>query len=128
METIGESDFEMQRIVGYANIEPDGSLRIEVPADTPLGLQVLDGQGRAFQAHTNWLQVRPGETRTCNGCHSPRRGSAINSTPIAGAHVNTLLVAESGESMAETRTRHAGSPGLQLVVGPKKTCDSGGYS
>jgi mono/diheme cytochrome c family protein len=105
METIGASDFEMQRIVGHADIEPDGSLRIEVPADTPLGLQVLDAQGRAFQVHTNWLQVRPGETRTCNGCHSPRRGSALNATPIAGNHPNTLLAAVSGESMAETRTR-----------------------
>ncbi len=105
METIGASDFEMQRIVGYADVEPDGSLRIEVPADTPLGVQVLDAQGRAFQVHTNWLQVRPGETRTCNGCHSPRRGSAINATPIAGDHPNTLLAAQSGESMAETRTR-----------------------
>jgi len=105
METIGASDFEMQRIVGHADVEPDGSLRIEVPANTPLGLQILDAQGRAFQAHTNWLQVRPGETRTCNGCHSPRRGSALNATPIAGNHPNTLLVAVSGESMAETRTR-----------------------
>jgi mono/diheme cytochrome c family protein len=105
METIGASDFEMQRIVGHADVEPDGSLRIEVPADTPLGLQILDAQGRAFQTHTNWLQVRPGETRTCNGCHSPRRGSALNATPIAGNHPNTLLVAQSGESMAETRTR-----------------------
>ncbi|MDH3452296.1 MAG: hypothetical protein OEN20_07730, partial [Gammaproteobacteria bacterium] len=105
METIGASDFEMQRVIGYADVEPDGSLRFQVPSDTPLGVQVLDAQGRAFQVHTNWLQVRPGETRTCNGCHSPRRGSAINTAPIAGNHPNTLLVAESGESMAETRTR-----------------------
>jgi hypothetical protein len=104
-EAIGETDLEMQQIIGYSVIEPDGSFRIKVPADTPIGVAVVDAEGRAFQTHTNWIQARPGETRTCNGCHSPRRGSAINSAPIAGNHPNTLLTAESGESMAETRTR-----------------------
>ncbi|GAA3937626.1 hypothetical protein GCM10022277_37460 [Litoribacillus peritrichatus] len=106
-ESIGESMFEMQEIVGYAPLEPDGSFKLEVPADTPLGITVLDEKGRSIQVHTNWIHVRPGETRTCNGCHSPRRGSALNGAGIAGNHINTLLAteAESGESMAETATR-----------------------
>ena len=104
-QAIGETDLEMQQVVGYAEIEPDGSFRIKVPADRPLGVSVLDEHGRAIQVHTNWMQVRPGETRTCNGCHSPRRGSALNSAPIAGFHPNTNLLGELGESMAETRTR-----------------------
>jgi mono/diheme cytochrome c family protein len=104
-EAIGETDLEMQQILGYAEIEPDGSFRIKVPADTPLGVVAVDAHGRAIQVHTNWLQVRPGETRTCNGCHSPRRGSALNSAPIAGFHPNATMTGELGESMAETRTR-----------------------
>lgn len=106
-ESIGESMFEMQEIVGYAPLEPDGSFKLEVPADTPLGISVVDENGRAIQVHTNWVHVRPGETRTCNGCHSPRRGSALNGAGIAGNHPNTLLAndVESGESMAETATR-----------------------
>src|SRR5690606_5669767 len=104
-EAIGETDLEMQQIVGYAEIEPDGSFRIKVPADTPLGVVAVDSEGRAIQVHTNWLQVRPGEPRTCNGCHSPRRGSALNSAPIAGFHPNATMPGELGESMAETRTR-----------------------
>ncbi len=104
-EAIGETDLEMQQILGYAEIEPDGSFRIKVPADTPLGVVAVDANGRAIQVHTNWLQVRPGETRTCNGCHSPRRGSALNSAPIAGFHPNATMSGELGESMAETRTR-----------------------
>ncbi|GMR20823.1 MAG: hypothetical protein BMS9Abin36_1420 [Gammaproteobacteria bacterium] len=77
-ETIGETDFEMQQIVGYQEIAPDGSLSIEIPADTPVGISVIDEKGRQLQTHTSWIQARPGETRTCNGCHSPRRGAAIN--------------------------------------------------
>ena len=105
---IGETEFEMQQILGYAEIEPDGSFKIEVPADIPIAITALDKHGRGFTPHTSWLQVRPGETRTCNGCHSPRRGNAVNAAPIAGNHPNTLASmgpAQSGESMAETRTR-----------------------
>jgi len=107
---IGETEFEQQQILGYAPIEPDGSFKLHVPADTPLSLFVVDAKGRAFQSHTNWIQARPGERRTCDGCHSPRRGGAINS----GAVVNTLPAAllpalanahQSGETMASTRTR-----------------------
>lgn len=100
-ELIGESDFEMQQILGYAPIEPDGSLRIQVPANAAIGVSVVDAKGRALQTHTNWIQVRPGETRTCNGCHSPRRGSAINDPNVVGTHPD----GQSGETMAETRTR-----------------------
>ncbi|MBS1236116.1 MAG: hypothetical protein H6R46_911, partial [Proteobacteria bacterium] len=83
-ELIGETDFEMQQIVGYTEVEPDGSFKIEVPADVPVAITVIDKDGRGFTPHTNWIQVRPGETRTCNGCHSPRRGNSINAAPIAG--------------------------------------------
>lgn len=104
-EAIGETEFEMQQILGYTEVEPDGSFKIEVPADIPIAITAIDKDGRGFTPHTNWIQVRPGETRTCNGCHSPRRGNSINAAPIAGNHPNTLLAAASGESMAETRTR-----------------------
>lgn len=109
-EAIGETDFEQQQILGYAPIEPDGSFKLLVPADIPLALAVLDAQGRAFQTHANWIQVRPGERRTCDGCHSPRRGGALNS----GAMVDTMPAAlrpalagahQPGETMASTRTR-----------------------
>ncbi len=102
-DDMGETDFEMQQIVGYAEVEPDGSFKIEAPADTPLTITTVDSEGRAFQHHTNWIQARPGETRTCNGCHSPRRGGAINISPIAGNHPNTLMPGSGDETMAETR-------------------------
>ncbi|HUK55297.1 MAG TPA: hypothetical protein VLY20_01410 [Nitrospiria bacterium] len=74
-EDIGLSEFERQRILGYAPVECDGSFRVTVPADTSLTLNVVDSQSRSFKVKENWLAVRPGENRTCNGCHSPRRGT-----------------------------------------------------
>lgn len=107
---IGETDFEMQQILGYAPIEPDGSFKLKIPADTPIALAVVDEQGRAYQTHTNWIQVRPGERRTCDGCHSPRRGGALNSGTVVNTQSTGLLSAMSsahlsGETMASTRTR-----------------------
>lgn len=74
MEDIGATNFERQKILGYAPVEADGSFRMTVPADTALTLNVVDSKRRSFKVKENWLQVRPGENKTCNGCHSPRTG------------------------------------------------------
>jgi len=107
---IGNTNFEQQQILGYAPIQPDGSFKIQIPADTPIGFQVLDSQGRGFAAHTNWVQARPGERRTCDGCHSPRRGASINSGNVVDTVPSTWLASmasahQSGETMASTLTR-----------------------
>ena len=44
-EAIGETDFEQQQILGYAPVEPDGSFKLQVPADTPLALSDRRRQG-----------------------------------------------------------------------------------
>ncbi len=109
-EAIGETEFEQQKILGYAPVEPDGSFKLHVPADTPLALAIVDAKGRAIQTHLNWIQVRPGERRTCDGCHSPRRGASLNSGPLvdpANRPASWLpsMVPSQGETMASTRTR-----------------------
>ncbi|MFT3663440.1 hypothetical protein [Piscinibacter sp.] len=109
-EALGETDFEPQQILGYAPIEPDGSFKLHVPADTPIALTVIDNKGRGIQTHLNWIQVRPGERRTCLGCHSPRRGASINSGTVVDtlpAALNPALASQhqSGETLASLRTR-----------------------
>ncbi|MGD2167235.1 MAG: hypothetical protein PVF63_03950 [Gammaproteobacteria bacterium] len=109
----------MREIVGYAPVEPDGSVRVKVPANVPLAISVLDSNGRRISArHQAWLQLRPGEELRCNGCHDPQSGlshgrvDAFDSI-YAGAQnatqpfPNTVssLFAEFGETMAEVRTR-----------------------
>jgi hypothetical protein len=63
----------MREMIGYAPIEPDGSVRVKVPANIPFQISVLDANGRrldgVFPRHRAWLQIRTGETVTCNGCH-----------------------------------------------------------
>lgn len=109
----------MREIIGYAPIEPDGSVKVKVPADVPLAISVLDKEGRRISArHQYWIQVRGGETVTCNGCHNHNSGlthahaggpPAINTgAPTTGLpfpDTDSSLFADMGETMAETRTR-----------------------
>lgn len=63
----------MREILGYAPVQPDGSVKVKVPADVPLMLTIVDQYGRRIDGsvdHMNWMQVRPGEVRECSGCHS----------------------------------------------------------
>ena len=60
----------MREIIGYAPIEPDGSVKIKIPANVPLSLSILDKDGRRISnRHQYWFQVKPGETLECTGCH-----------------------------------------------------------
>ncbi len=113
----------MRDILAYAPIEPDGSVRIKVPANVPLAISILDGNGRRIgPRHNNWLQVRPGEVRQCNGCHNPQNPdpssvshgrSNLFAAAYAGAtttgvpfpNTNPTFFTDIGETMAQTRAR-----------------------
>jgi Hydrazine synthase alpha subunit middle domain len=78
----------MRQILGYIPIEPDGSVRAKVPANVAFQISVTDANGRrlnTFSRHNAWLQLRPGEEVTCNGCHTPTAQVAGNgTTPPSG--------------------------------------------
>jgi HEAT repeat protein len=61
--------------LGTAPVAPDGSFYVEVPADRALSLQAVDGQGRSVVNELSWIYVRPGEQRSCVGCHSQREAA-----------------------------------------------------
>lgn len=42
---------------------------LEVPADRLLHLQVLDSERRVIGNQLTWIYSRPGETKSCVGCH-----------------------------------------------------------
>ena len=61
--------------LGTVPLAPDGSFNVEVPADMPLALQAVDAEGRSELNEMSWLYVRPGERRSCIGCHQPREAA-----------------------------------------------------
>jgi hypothetical protein len=109
----------MREILGYAPIEPDGSVRIRLPANVAVSLSALDANGRRIGArHSTWLQFTPGEVRDCQGCHAGASGlshgrnelfAAVNpGAPTTGEpfpNTDPALYADFGETMAETRSR-----------------------
>ena len=120
----------MREIIGYAPVEPDGSVKVKLPANIPLAINVLDKNGRRIGArHQNWFQVVPGETLECNGCHAVQNGvtplphqrkdaeaPSINSSIASTTVPNTInpdsaeiYIGDIGETLAEVRFRHAAS-------------------
>jgi hypothetical protein len=113
----------MREIIGYAPIEPDGSVRVKVPANVALAVSVLDQNGRRVTArHQNWLQVIPGQELKCNGCHAAAVPPAITqshgrsdafkaayagapTTGVAFRNSLSTFSPDAGDTMAETRTR-----------------------
>jgi len=67
------NDFERRALIGMAPVQPDGSFRIKVPANTPLSFATLDSTGRGFVVKRTHLYLRPGEKfENCVGCHEDR--------------------------------------------------------
>jgi HEAT repeat protein len=71
--------------LGTVPLAPDGSFFIEVPADTPLALQAVDAEGRSELNEMSWMYVRPGERRSCLGCHHPREAAPALEARVADA-------------------------------------------
>jgi hypothetical protein len=67
------NEFEKRALLGFAPVNPDGSFRIRVPADTPVSWAVLDDRRRGMVVKRSWMYVRPGEeVVNCQGCHQDR--------------------------------------------------------
>ena len=67
----------LKEIMGYVEVQPDGSAFFEVPAEVAFTIDVLNAKGERlvsdeleFERHENWLQVQRGEVLTCTGCHT----------------------------------------------------------
>jgi len=110
----------MREIVGYAMIEPDGSVMTKVPANVALAITIVDEDGkRVGERHQNWLHVRPGQELQCNGCHVANSGLSHGrydafESAYAGAPSGALQfpgtkpmwnIGQPGETMAEVRAR-----------------------
>jgi len=70
----------MRQLLGYVPIEPDGSVRVMVPANVAFQITVLDANARAlpdFPRHRSWLTVQPGEVLSCNGCHTSQGSQVV---------------------------------------------------
>ncbi|MGA2622007.1 MAG: hypothetical protein ABSF26_30775 [Thermoguttaceae bacterium] len=57
-----------RRVLGEVDIEEDGSFNVQIPADVPLQLQIVDARGMALRTCA-WIWAKNHESRGCIGCH-----------------------------------------------------------
>lgn len=72
--------------LGLVRVEADGSARFTAPAGKVLYFQALDGQYNELQRMRSVVQLQPGETRSCIGCHEGREEAAPLRRSLALAH------------------------------------------
>lgn len=73
--TSGTSIYTVKRILGTVPVAADGSARIELPANRNVYFEALDAEGREVQRMRSVVCLKPGERRTCIGCHEPRNSA-----------------------------------------------------
>lgn len=73
-----DGPWEPKQVLGTVPVEPDGSAFFRVPADVPISIQPLDEDGAALQLMRSWLNAKPGEFVSCNGCHESQSLAAVN--------------------------------------------------
>jgi hypothetical protein len=67
--TSGSGIYTVKRIVGTVPIDADGSAHFMVPANRNLYFEVLDQNQLEIQRMRSVVCFKPGENRTCVGCH-----------------------------------------------------------
>lgn len=70
------------KLLGSAPVERDGSFFIQVPADWPLEIELLDAAGKTLQRESGFFWMRRGEQRGCVGCHAGPETSPENAVPM----------------------------------------------
>lgn len=65
--------FTTKRVLGIVTVHEDGSASFQVPAGRNLYFQALDENYMELQRMRTFVNLMPGEQRSCVGCHEPRK-------------------------------------------------------
>lgn len=78
---------------GSANIHPDGSAAMIVPAKRALTWQLTDANDKGIVRERLWISTKAGEIRTCTSCHgeSTLNQAGLSSPTNAPQALTTLL-------------------------------------
>jgi HEAT repeat protein len=83
--------------LGTVPLAADGSFAVEVPADTAIAFQAVDGEGRSELNEMSWIFVRPGEKRGCVGCHQTRQTTPLRSEQLLALSVRPMRLLGQGQ-------------------------------
>jgi Hydrazine synthase alpha subunit middle domain len=69
------------KVLGQTTVASGGSFYVEVPADRPIRMELLDAAGTRLRAEEHWFWMRPSEQRICVGCHAGPERAPENQVP-----------------------------------------------
>jgi len=79
---------------GIVPVEPDGSARFTAPAGKVLYFSALDENYNELQRMRSVVQLQPGETRGCIGCHESRQQAPAQHRRLLAQAPRALTVAD----------------------------------
>jgi hypothetical protein len=88
----------VKRLHGIVPVEADGSAHFRVPADKNLFFQALDENFMEVQRMRTFVNFRPGESRSCIGCHTMRKWAPPRKPILALRHPPHELAPQPGET------------------------------
>ena len=88
--------------------EPDTSFLVRMPANTPYLMQGIDCDGRTLNTDQSWQHLRPGEMKTCDGCHLHSK-AARTTFPATYAAGGTYTIPQLGEGTVPLLTGISGN-------------------
>ena len=92
-----QSGWDIKRLLGTIPVEEDGSAIFTVPANTPISIQPVGGDGGALQWMRSWFTAMPDETVSCIGCHEDQNQIPIPKRVMASQRKpHALKVPEGG--------------------------------
>ena len=84
-------------LLGVTPVEDDGSACFKVPANRNLFFQALDEDFMEVQRMRTFVNFEPGETRSCIGCHEPRKQAPVSRLAMALSRPPAKLSAQPGD-------------------------------
>jgi hypothetical protein len=94
------TDPHRKKIYGIAKVHEDGSAYFNAPAEENLFFQALDENFMALQQMSTFINLMPGENRSCIGCHELRRNAPglAGARPLALNHAPQTLAPQPGDT------------------------------
>jgi len=98
------ADVAIKKIHGVVKVHEDGSALFRVPAEKNLFFQALDENYMELQRMRTFVNLMPGERRSCIGCHEVRRNAPklSRARPQALDHPAQTLAPQPGDSGPRT--------------------------
>jgi len=88
-----------KKVYGIAKVYEDGSAHFTAPADENIFFQALDENFMTLQHMPTFINLMPGENRSCIGCHELRRKAPpMHDRPMALDHPAQPLAPQPGDT------------------------------